>query len=190
MYIFGRLKRIKSILCKRKNGIRFADRFWVINEIYIEKQFKYLEPRGKIYRLRGLDYNVLLLHVEFEGWTPNQVRNWSDRKHSHKWNIFCTSTLELLLPAVSLLSFESSIRFSNKDISNIIEANIQNYGLWLLLSNLNWLFSWINFIRITKFWLRFWHIWIEYNVSEVLSTSLSCCWTNVRTFFYFTILLF
>ena len=27
MYVFGRLKRIKSILCKRKNGIRFADRF-------------------------------------------------------------------------------------------------------------------------------------------------------------------
>ena len=102
----------------------------------IEKQFKYLELRGKIYRLRDLDYNVLLLHIEFEGWTLNQVRNWSDRKNSHKWNIFRTSTPELLLPAVSLLCFESSIRFSNKDISNIIEANIQNYGLWLLLSSL------------------------------------------------------
>ena len=142
-----------------------------------------------MYRLRDLDYNVLLLHIEFEGWTPNQVRNWSDRKNSHKWNIFRTSTPELLSPAVSLLSFESSIRFSNKDISNIIEANMQNYGLWLLLSNLHWLFSWISFIRITKSWLRLLHIWIEYNVSEVLSTSWSCCWTNVRTFFYFTILL-
>ena len=90
-----------------------------------------------MYRLRDLDYNVLLLHIEFEGWTPNQVRNWSDRKNSHKWNIFHTSTPELLSPAVSLLSFESSIRFSNKDISNIIEANMQNYGLWLLLSNLH-----------------------------------------------------
>ena len=27
MYVFGRLKRIKSILCERKNGVRFADRF-------------------------------------------------------------------------------------------------------------------------------------------------------------------
>ena len=27
MYVFGRLKRIKSIFCERKNRIRFADRF-------------------------------------------------------------------------------------------------------------------------------------------------------------------
>ena len=27
MYVFGRLKRINSILRERKNGIRFADRF-------------------------------------------------------------------------------------------------------------------------------------------------------------------
>ena len=90
-----------------------------------------------MYRLRDLDYNVLLLYIEFEGWTPNQVRNWFDRKNSYEWNIFRTNTPELLLPAASLLSFESSIRFSNKDITNnIIESNIQNYGLWLLLSSL------------------------------------------------------
>ena len=74
-----------------------------------------------------LDYNVLLLHIEFEDWTPNQVRNWSDRNISHNWDIFRTSTPELLLPAVSLLSFELSIRFNSKDISNITESNIQNY---------------------------------------------------------------
>ena len=34
-----------------------------------------------MYRLRDLDYNVLLLHVEFEGCTPNQVRNWFNKKN-------------------------------------------------------------------------------------------------------------
>ena len=71
MCAFGRRKEMKSILCKRKSGISFADRIQVVKQIKKEKQFEYLEPIGKIYCLRDLDFNVPLLHVEFEGWVTH-----------------------------------------------------------------------------------------------------------------------
>ena len=46
----------------------------VINEVEKEKEFVYLEPKGKIYCLRDLDFNVLILDIELEGWNPTQVR--------------------------------------------------------------------------------------------------------------------
>ena len=55
----------------------------------------------------------------------NQVCIWSDRKNSQKRNIFGTSTPELLLPAVSSLSFEVSIGFSNKYINTKNEPKIK-----------------------------------------------------------------
>ena len=33
-----------------------------------EKKFAYLEPKEKVYYLEDLDYNVLLLDIELEGW--------------------------------------------------------------------------------------------------------------------------
>ena len=43
----------------------------MVKQIKKEKQFEYLEPIGKIYCLRDLDFNVSLLHVEFEGWVTH-----------------------------------------------------------------------------------------------------------------------
>ena len=43
----------------------------MIKQIKKEKQFEYLELIGKIYCLRDLDFNVPLLHVEFEGWVTH-----------------------------------------------------------------------------------------------------------------------
>ena len=64
-----------------------------------------------------------MLHIERDGWTPNQVRIWRVRKHfSRKWNIFPNSTPELPFHSSS---FNSSISFSNKDIGNKNELSIQ-----------------------------------------------------------------
>ena len=188
----------------RKNGIRFADRVRLINKIEKHKQFEYWEPRGNIYCLQDLNYNVLVLHIEFEGWMPNQIRIWFDRKNSRKRNIFRTSTPELLSLAVSSLSFDVSIGFSNKYSNTKNESKIKK--LWfatailresvqrrsffwsvfscirteyiklrtrktpylntfyaVVLSSLPWLFSQIDFIQITKFWLQLWHVWIAYD---------------------------
>ena len=112
----------------RKNGIRFADRVRLINKIEKHKQFEYWEPRGNIYCLQDLNYNVLVLHIEFEGWMPNQIRIWFDRKNSRKRNIFRTSTPELLSLAVSSLSFDVSIGFSNKYSNTKNESKIKK--LW------------------------------------------------------------
>ena len=47
----------------------------VINEILKEKQYEYLQPKGKIHCLRDLDFNVLILDIE--GWLPTQARVWT-----------------------------------------------------------------------------------------------------------------
>lgn len=60
----------------------------MVNEIEKEKHYEYLEPKGTIYCLRDLDYNVLLLDIEFEGWIPNQVRIWHNEKNPQKGNVF------------------------------------------------------------------------------------------------------
>ena len=56
---------MKSILCK-KEKVKFSDRAQVINKIK-KKKYEYLEPKAEIYSLKGLDYSVLLLNIEFEG---------------------------------------------------------------------------------------------------------------------------
>ena len=66
--------------------------------------YEYLEPGRKIYCLRDLGYNVLVLDVEFEGWILNQLPIWPNKKNAWKQSILRTST-PLFLPAVSSLSF-------------------------------------------------------------------------------------
>ena len=60
----------------------------VINEVEMENQFDYLKPARKIYCLRHLDYNDLILDIEFKGWILNQIRILPKERNSKKWNIF------------------------------------------------------------------------------------------------------
>lgn len=53
---------------QRKHGKSVNDDVILINEIRKEKKFAYLEPKEKVYYLEDLDYNVLLLDIELEGW--------------------------------------------------------------------------------------------------------------------------
>ena len=45
---------------------RKRDNVVVTNDIQKKHKYAYLEPEGKIYYLRNLDFNVLVLHVELE----------------------------------------------------------------------------------------------------------------------------
>ena len=56
---------MKSILCK-KGKVNFLDRVHVINTTEKEKKYEYLEPKGEIYCLKDLNYNVLLLNIGSE----------------------------------------------------------------------------------------------------------------------------
>lgn len=53
-----------SVFWKRDSA-KIANRVQVINETENKKQYKYLEPRGKIQCLWDLVYNVLVLDIEF-----------------------------------------------------------------------------------------------------------------------------
>ena len=80
----------------------------VINEVEMENQFDYLKPARKIYCLRHLDYNGLILDIEFEGWILNQVCILTNKRNSQKWNIFRTST-PVVLPEIFTLSTELTL---------------------------------------------------------------------------------
>ena len=54
----------------------------IINQIEKKNQFVYLQPKGKLYCLRYLDFNVLFLDIELEGWNSAQVRPWPDVKET------------------------------------------------------------------------------------------------------------
>ena len=77
-----------SILCKKRNSPKIADRVHVIYEIEKEKNYEYLEPKGKMYIRRDLYWNVLLLDIKVEGCLLNQEHIWLDRRIARKWNIF------------------------------------------------------------------------------------------------------
>ena len=77
----------------------------VINEVVMENQFDYLKAARKIYCLRHLDYNDLILDIEFEGWMLNQIRIFPNKRNSKKWNIFRTST-PVVLRVIFTLSIE------------------------------------------------------------------------------------
>ena len=57
----------------------------IIIDIEKEKEFAYPQPKGKIYCLRDLDFKLLLLDIQLEGWnsTP-QVRLWPGEKDARK----------------------------------------------------------------------------------------------------------
>lgn len=46
----------------------------VITEVGKKQNNAYLEQKGKIYSLRDLNYNFLVLDIELEGWNTMQVR--------------------------------------------------------------------------------------------------------------------
>ena len=120
-----------------------------------KKQHEYLEPRRNIYCLRYWDYKVLVLDIEFQGWIPNQIRIWPNKKNVRKWNIFSTST-PLLSQAVSSLSFDTSLDFSVRNSYN--GQKVEDSGVWVLSSNLLWFFQRSHSVFVEKLQLWLWDL--------------------------------
>ena len=78
--------------CHQRKHRRSFKNTVVINEIEKEKQFTYLYPKGKIYCLTDLDFNVLILDVELERWNSNQVPLWPNEKNVRKRSLFYMSS--------------------------------------------------------------------------------------------------
>ena len=123
------LKVIRSILC-RKNWV--ADGVVVINKIEKEKQYENLELRGKICFMRNLNYNILVLDIEFESWIPNQTCIRPTEQNAKTWNNFYTST-PIFLQAYSNISLEATLADKKHEW-------MQNSCVWLLQRGLFRLF--------------------------------------------------
>ena len=59
---------------KLNKSLKLVKGFIIINEMKKEKEFAYLQPKEKLYCLKDVDFNVLLLDIKLEGWNSTQVQ--------------------------------------------------------------------------------------------------------------------
>ena len=59
---------------------------------YSDKNGSCLKPSGKSYCLHDNGYDVLMLYIEMEGWSPTHFCLRQNKKNALKWNAFRTNT--------------------------------------------------------------------------------------------------